>query len=575
MTMKKIVTVTEALDRMRAGALMIDVRDADEYAEAHVVGTTLIPLPELEARLAEFPRDRELLLFCRSSRRSGLAQDALIDRFGYANVANVEGGILAWEKAGLPIAKMEAPKPMFFKQFYLGCLAHASYLIGADGVGAVIDPQRDVDTYVEAAKEAGLEIRYIFETHVHADFVSGHRELAARTGAQIVFGHRAGATFDHIAARDGDRIDVGSLRFDIMETPGHTPEGICILVTDTANAAEPVRLLTGDTLFIGDVGRPDLIGSKGFSAADMAGMLYDSLHEKILKLDDAVEVFPAHGAGSLCGRSMSTERSSTIGVQRATNHALQPMTKAAFIELMTTGLPEQPAYFALDAEMNRNGVEALGDLRKPQALDAAGVKAAMASGALVLDVRPSEVYGPEHVPMSMNIGLDGQFAAWAGALIPFARRIVVVALDDASVNETVTRLARIGLATVDGYLEGGFAAWKAAGFATASIPQISVDELAARVERGLDAQLIDVRRSAEHETGIVRGAIPIPLPTLEASLEKIDPERPIVLVCGSGYRSSAAGSILESCGFTNITNVDGGMNEYNAHHHPTVVLASA
>ena len=573
--MKTTISVHQAFDRMRAGAVMVDVRDADEYAEAHVAGTGLVPLPELDARLAEFPKDRELLLLCRSGRRSGLAQDGLIDRFGYTDVANVEGGILAWEEAGLPIVKTETTNPMFFKQFYLGCLAHASYLIGSNGVGAVIDPQRDVDTYVDAARDAGLEIRYIFETHVHADFVSGHRELAARTGAAIVFGHRAGATFDHVAARDGDRIDIGSLRFDIMETPGHTPEGICILVTDTANASEPVRLLTGDTLFIGDVGRPDLIGSKGFSATDMAAMLYDSLHEKILKLDDAVEVFPAHGAGSLCGRSMSTERSSTIGVQRATNHALQSMTKPEFIELMTTGLPEQPAYFALDAEMNRNGVEALGDLPKPRALDAAGVKAAMVNGALVLDVRPSEIYGPEHVPMSMNIGLDGQFAAWAGALVPFARRIIVVALDENGVTETVTRLARIGLSTVDGYLAGGFAAWQAAGFATASIPQISVDELAARVERGLDAQLIDVRRAAEHETGIVRGAIPIPLPTLEASLERLDPARPIVIVCGSGYRSSAAGSILESSGFANITNVDGGMNEYNAHHHPTVVLASA
>ncbi|GAC1558909.1 MAG: MBL fold metallo-hydrolase [Vulcanimicrobiaceae bacterium] len=464
---------------------------------------------------------------------------------------------------------------MFFKQFYLGCLAHASYLIGSDGVGAVVDPQRDVDAYVDAAREAGLEIRYIFETHIHADFVSGHRELAARTGAQIVFGHRAGATFAHIAAHDGDRIDVGSLRFDIMETPGHTPEGISILVSDTADASAPRRLLTGDTLFIGDVGRPDLIGSKGFSAVDMAGMLYNSLHEKILKLDDAVEVFPAHGAGSLCGRSMSTERSSTIGRQRSENHALQKMTKDAFVELMTTGLPEQPAYFALDVEMNRSGVPALGDLPKPVAMNAVQVRRAMMDGALVLDVRPSEIYGPHHIAMSMNIGLDGQFASWAGALIPFARRIVIVALDEAGVAETVTRLARIGLSTVDGYLAGGVQAWEAAGYPIASIPQISVDELNARVERGLGAQLIDVRRPAEHETGIVRGAIPIPLPTLEASLEKIDPERPIVIICGSGYRSSAAGSILESSGFSNITNVDGGMNAYNEKRLPTVVLSEA
>ncbi|GAC1413571.1 MAG: MBL fold metallo-hydrolase [Candidatus Velthaea sp.] len=472
-----------------------------------------------------------------------------------------------------PLFEAEARPNMFFKQFYLGCLAHASYLIGSDGIGAVVDPQRDVDTYVDAAREAGLDIRYIFETHVHADFVSGHRELAARTGAQIVFGHRAGATFPHIAAHDGDRIDVGSLRLDVLETPGHTPEGICILVTDTAHAAEPVRVLTGDTLFIGDVGRPDLIGSKGYTAADMAAMLYDSLHEKILKLADAVEVFPAHGAGSLCGRSMSTERSSTIGVQRMTNHALQPMSKDAFVALMTTGLPEQPAYFALDAEMNRNGVPALSDLPKPAAMTPQELHVAMRAGALVLDVRPSEVYGPRHIARSTNIGLDGQFAAWAGALIPFQRRIVIVAADEAAVDESVTRLARIGLATVDGYLRGGVEAWHAAGLPTASIPQISVERLNELVGAGKVAQLIDVRRPAEIETGVVPGAISIPLPTLEASIEHIDPNRPITLICGSGYRSSAAGSILESSGLTDITNVDGGMNDYNGHAFPVVHLA--
>ena len=464
---------------------------------------------------------------------------------------------------------------MFFKQFYLGCLAHASYLIGSDGIAAVVDPQRDVDTYIDAAREAGLEIRFIFETHVHADFVSGHRELAARTGAQIVFGRRAGATFPHIPVADGDRIDIGSLRFDIMETPGHTPEGISIVIADTAHPQEPVRVLTGDTLFIGDVGRPDLVGSKGFTAHDMAAMLFDSLHDKLLKLDDNVEVYPAHGAGSLCGRNMSTERSSTIGAQRANNHALQPMTKDAFITLMTTALPEQPAYFALDAEMNRTGVGSLGEIAKPKALSAAVVRAAMREGALLLDVRPSEIYGPEHVMGSMNVGLDGQFATWAGSLIPFQRRIVVLALDTASVDETVVRLARIGITTVDGFLDGGIAAWKDAGFPLGEIPQISVDELHARIQRGLDSQLIDLRRPAEIDTGIAPGAVPITLTSLEASLDRIDPKRSITLVCGSGYRSSIAASILESSGFSQITNVDGGMSAYNAASLPLVHLAIA
>lgn len=571
------VTSREALDRMRAGAALIDVRDDQEFAEGHVAGALHIPLDALEARIDEIPSDRELLMFCRSGRRSGIAQKQLLELTRYPQVANVEGGILAWVEAGLPIERggsATTRSPGYFKQFYLGCLAHASYLVGSDGVGAVIDPQRDVDGYIEAAKEAGLVIEYIFETHVHADFVSGHRELAQRTGAKIVFGWRANATLDHMPVRDGDRIDVGSMHFDVLETPGHTPEGISLVVTDMADATGPVRVLTGDTLFIGDVGRPDLVGSKGFSAQQMAAMLYDSLHDKLLKLDDAVEVYPAHGAGSLCGRSMSTERSSTIGVQRRENHALQPMSKDQFITRMTTALPEQPAYFSIDAEMNRTGVVALTDLRTPIAMTAQDVRGAMLDGALVLDVRPSEIYGPRHIPYSMNIGLDGQFAPWAGALIPYARRIIISALDDAGVDEAVTRLARIGLATVDGYLQGGLDVWEAAGFPTAATPQISVQELNARVERGFDSQIIDVRRPAEVETGMVPGAVHIALSTLEASLDQIDPNRAIAIVCGSGYRSSIAGSLLESSGFNNITNVDGGMTAYNERGYRVIHLSA-
>ncbi len=291
--------------------------------------------------------------------------------------------------------------------------------------------------------------------------------------------------------------------------------------------------------------------------------------------DDSVEVYPAHGAGSLCGRNMSTERSSTIGAQRANNHALQPMTKDAFVALMTTALPEQPAYFALDAEMNRAGVGSLGEIAKPKALSAAEVRTAMRDGALLLDVRPSEIYGPEHVMGSMNIGLDGQFASWAGSLVPFQRRIVVVAPDSASVDETVMRLARIGLTTVDGYLDGGIAAWKEAGLPLGNIPQISVRELHTRIERGLDSQLIDVRRPGEIETGIAPGAVPITLTSLEASRDLIDPNASITLLCGSGYRSSIAASILESSGFQNLTNVDGGMNAYNAASLPLVHLTVA
>jgi hydroxyacylglutathione hydrolase len=257
---------------------------------------------------------------------------------------------------------------MYFKQFYLACLAHASYLIGSDGAAAVVDPQRDVDEYISEAEAQGLEIKYVIETHLHADFVSGHQELAARTGAEIVFGEQANAQFEHRAVRDGEEIRLGKVRLRFIETPGHTPEGICVLVTDTEVSDQPQKILTGDTLFIGDVGRPDLAGGKGYTPQMMAEMMFDSLHGKILKLPDEVEVYPAHGAGSMCGRNMSKETSSTVGEQRKFNYALKPMTKEQFVSLMTADLPEAPAYFPRDAEINRSGARELSELSPPKAL---------------------------------------------------------------------------------------------------------------------------------------------------------------------------------------------------------------
>src|SRR6266545_3009782 len=251
---------------------------------------------------------------------------------------------------------------MYFRQFYLGCLAHASYLIGSDGEAVVVDPQRDVDQYIADAEAQGFKIKYVIETHLHADFVSGHRELAARTGAEIVFGEKAGATIPHRPVKNGDEIKLGKALLRILETPGHTPESICVLVIDNEVSREPQQVLTGDTLFIGDVGRPDLAGAKGYTPQTMAEMMYDSLHEKLLTLDDAVEVYPAHGAGSMCGRNLSTETSSTIGQQRKCNYALQPMSKEEFVQMMTTNLPEAPAYFPQDAEINRGGAASLDEL---------------------------------------------------------------------------------------------------------------------------------------------------------------------------------------------------------------------
>src|SRR5256714_924689 len=340
--------------------------------------------------------------------------------------------------------KGNSGEAMYFKQFYLACLAHASYLIGSAGEGVVVDPQRDVDLYIADAEAQGLKIKYVIETHLHADFVSGHRELAERTGAEIVIGAKAGATFPHRGVRDGDEITIGKIVLRIMETPGHTPESICVLITaskdsdqsrgmaasedagEDACAPSPQKVLTGDTLFIGDVGRPDLAGGKGYTPRMMAEMMYDTLHEKLLKLPDEVEVYPAHGAGSMCGRNMSKETSSTIGEQRKFNYALRPMRKEEFVMMMTADLPEAPVYFPKDAEINRSGARGLSELQPPKPLTPQEVLELRNEGHVLLDVRSAVDFGVGHVPGSINIGLGGQFAMWGGRLIPFNASIVVI-----------------------------------------------------------------------------------------------------------------------------------------------------
>jgi len=446
---------------------------------------------------------------------------------------------------------------MYFKQFYLNCLAHASYLIGSDGEGVVVDPQRDVDQYIDEAAAHNLKIKYVIETHLHADFVSGHRELAARTGAEIVFGQKAGATILHRAVKDGDELTVGKVKLRLMETPGHTPEGICVLVTDSEISDQPQKVLTGDTLFIGDVGRPDLAGAKGFTKETMAAMMYDSLHEKLLKLDDAVEVYPAHGAGSMCGRNLSTETSSTIGEQRKFNYALQPMAKDDFVRLMTTDLPEAPAYFAKDAEINRTGAEALNGL---QQVSPAQLSELATHGAVILDVRDAAEFGAGHVPAALNIGLGGQFASWAGSLIPMTAPIAIVAASDERIEEARLRLARVGLENVQGYLAGGMDAWRAKGLEVAVVRQISVAELKALLEQESNLQIVDVRRPAEYQSGHAPRAVTAPLAELRETLPRLalQTTRPTAVICAGGYRSSAATSIMQQAGFTNLLNVTGG-----------------
>ncbi|MGH9871536.1 MAG: MBL fold metallo-hydrolase [Pyrinomonadaceae bacterium] len=497
---------------------------------------------------------------------------------------------------------------MYFKQFYLGCLAHASYLIGSEGEAVVVDPQRDVEQYVDEATAQGLRIKYVIETHLHADFVSGHRELAARTGAEIVFGKEAGATFPHRAVKDGDEIRIGKVALRIMETPGHTPESISVLVTETGHgekgnggtgegvrgkgesdseqldraSSQPQKVLTGDTLFVGDVGRPDLAGGKGYTPQMMAAMMYDTLHGKLLKLDDATEVYPAHGAGSMCGKNMSKETSSTIGEQRKFNYALQPMSKDEFVRMMTADLPESPAYFPQDAEINRTGAEALGQVTKLTALtpaevrDLTGKTQTNSLRYVVLDVRAAGEFGAGHIPGSINIGLGGQFAIWAGTLIPMGTPIVIVAESEEKAQEAVTRLARVGHESVKGYLAGGIAAWDKAGLELTAVPQITVAELNELIAGQTPLQILDVRRPPEYASGHVPQAIPASLANLEkdfSSLE-LDPAKPTAVICAGGYRSSAASSILQQQGFSNLLNVTGGTSAWVAAGYAVEVAAA-
>jgi len=438
---------------------------------------------------------------------------------------------------------------MYFEQFYLGCLAHASYFLASNGEALVVDPQRDVEAYLKAAGEHGVKIRHIFETHLHADFVSGHTELAARTGAQIYVSPNAGAKFLH----------VGKMRLRVLETPGHTPESICLEITDEEKSPEPWAVLTGDTLFIGDVGRPDL--SKTHTPAELAGLLYDSLHHKLLTLPDHVLVYPAHGAGSLCGRNMRAERSSTIGLERLTNYALQIKNREEFIRQLTSNLPSRPDYFLQDAEINRSGAAALSDLPALQPLSAADMMHLMNEGVPALDVRAGNEFAAAHVPGSINIALSGQFASWAGTLLGLSSRPVLIAESSEQVAEAHMRLARVGIEDVRGYLDGGIDGCKKAGFPLAQIPQITADGLAACLQSHKTA-VLDVRREPEWQAGHIEGAAWWPLDHFKVSAPEIDRTLSIAVHCKSGYRSMIACSLLQRAGFSNVTNVVGGFDAW-------------
>jgi glyoxylase-like metal-dependent hydrolase (beta-lactamase superfamily II) len=449
---------------------------------------------------------------------------------------------------------------MYFEQFHLGCLALDSYMLASEGEAIVVDPQRDVDIYLRAAEQQGVQIKHIFETHLHADFVSGHKELAARTGAKIYIGPNGGAKVSHIEVRDGFEVRAGKIRITVLETPGHTPESNCLVVTDEEKSPNPWAVLTGDTLFLGDVGRPDLSGTH--TPVVLAGMLYDSLHNKVLKLADDVIVYPGHGAGSLCGKNMRAERSSTIRTERLTNYAVKIDSREEFVRQLTTNLPPRPEYFPQDAAINRVGAPALSELPKLEPISAEMLQSLLKEGVFALDVRPGDDFAAGHVPGSVSIPLSGDFAFWAGSLLGLSSRPVLIAASEEQLSEVRTRLARVGIDDARGYLEDGIKGWTQAGLALAELEQINPRLLSERLQKD-KTQLLDVRRKPEWEAGHVEGATWLALDDFKTSdfkksLPTINRKAPMAVICKGGYRSLIAASLLRRAGFENVTNVTGG-----------------
>jgi hydroxyacylglutathione hydrolase len=459
---------------------------------------------------------------------------------------------------------------MYFEQFYLGCLSHASYMLASEGIAAVVDPQRDVGIYLEEAKQHGFSIRYVIETHLHADFVSGHQELAAATGAKIYLGANAGAKFPHVPVRDGDQLTFGQCQVKFLETPGHTIESISIVVTDLEKSQQPMAVLTGDTLFIGDVGRPDLSGD--MTPQQLAGLLYDSLHDKLLTLPDDVQVYPAHGAGSLCGRQMSSERSSTIGQQKLSNYALRAASREAFVSLLTSELPERPSYFAQDVEINRQGAPSIEQLPPLPALSPSDALAQQKAGVIILDTRPATEFGAVHIPGSIQVGLGGQYATWAAIVLGLEAEIIIVAEDRQQASESRLRLSRVGIEHVRGYINGGIAGWTAAGLPVEQTQQISVHQL---YDLAAGIQIVDVRRAPEWQSGHVAGALHKPLDNLASTLGDLDATRSLAVYCKSGYRSSIAASLLQRAGFKQVMNVTGGFDAWRTCDLPFIVDQAA
>lgn len=453
---------------------------------------------------------------------------------------------------------------MFIRQLYTGCLSEAAYYIESEGEAAVIDPLRDTDAYTTLARERNARIKYIFETHFHADFVSGHIDLGKKTGAPIIYGPETETSYPVEVAKDGSIYKLGNITIEVLHTPGHTLESTCYLLRD--EAGKPHAVFTGDTLFVGDVGRPDLAQEDNIlTMEDLAAMLYNSLHTKIIPLPDDVLVYPAHGPGSSCGKNLGPNTYSTIGEEKRTNYALQAPSKEAFVAAVTEGLAAPPQYFPVNAKINKEGYESLDKLlnKALQPLSVPAFKEMIKDDAVILlDTRDSSIFVNGFIPGAISIGLDGRFAEWAGMLLPFDKPIVLVT-EPGKEEETAVRLARVGFATVAGYLAGSFDAWQAAGEKIDLVVGIEADELAMDLPYDKKAVVIDVRRETEFADGHIKGAVNIPLNEMTdpGSMANLDDTQNLYVHCAGGYRSIIAASLLKRQGIHNLHNVMGGWDK--------------
>lgn len=451
---------------------------------------------------------------------------------------------------------------MILKHFFIGKIAHSSYILAGKSTCAVIDPQRDVDSYITEARAMGVDITHILQTHLHADFVSGHADLAQKTGAKIYVAKSAQCTFEHAVVSDGDTIELEDMVLKVLETPGHTPEHLSYVVIDKSRSDYPVGVFVGDTLFVGDVGRPDLFPD---IAQELAGQLYHSLHDKLLQLPDYVEVYPAHGAGSLCGRAMGAKWTSTIGYERKFNAALQILDKNTFIRSLTENMPPTPDHFSRCSDINRQGPVRLADLPIMEELNAAEFKKRMGEpDSIVLDTRSYDAYAGQHIPGALHLDINGNFPTFAGWVLPTKKNVLLVADEYNKALEARTWTRRVGVDRIVGYLDGGMAAWAVAGLETRRVKLISAEDLNAMIVGDIDFVLLDVRAPLEYEDNHIKGAINIPVADLRTRHQELGRDKVTVLVCSSGNRSSLGASILEQHGFGNVYNVAGGMTGYSA-----------